>query len=253
MSERAEQLIAQLADFQTRSEAKRQLVRLGSEAVEPLVTALSRTRNRSAHWSIISALEAIGDARALGPLVSLLEQGTEEESAVVQALEALTGKHCGNDAAQWRRVVGSEDAGAGASTTAEQVCIEGLVREALADTDIAIKARGERIACRVELPGDRHQEVQVLAARDPDGEPLIGFYTECGPADPARYEWALRKNVSIPFGRYAIRKSEGKSIFVMVSVLPRQHVEPMDVLKTIRTLAARGDRLEKYLREEDET
>ena len=253
MSERAEQLITQLGSFQSRSRAKRELIRLGPEAVEPLVAALLRTGNRSTLWSIVTALEAIGDTRAVAPLVSVLEQGTGEESAVVQALETLTGKSCGNDAAQWRRAIGSDAGDAGAPTAGEPASIEELVREALEGADIPIKARGERISCRVELPHGRHQEVQVVAAKDPDGEPLIGFYTECGPADPARYEWALRKNVSIPFGRYAIRKTESKSVFVMVSVLPRHQVNPADVLKTIRTLAARGDRLEKYLREEDET
>jgi len=248
MSERALALIRQLDDFRMRSAAKRQIVYLGAEAVEPLIAALD-TRNASVQWAVIAALQAIGDSRAVAPLATLLGTGKADESAVVAALRGITGEDHGHDIEKWRAMATSMPA----PTPAGQVheTNEDLVRAATQGTDIDVVVEGGKLSCRVRLAAGRFQTVQVLPAKDPDGEELIAFYTECGPDDPSRYKWALRKNLSIPHGRYALRKVGEENIFVMVEILPRHSTETDDVLKTIRTLAEKGDRLEKFLREED--
>lgn len=248
MSERALALIRQLDDFRMRSAAKRQIVLLGAEAVEPLIEALG-TRSSSVQWAVISALGEIGDSRAVESLVGLLGAGKADRSAVIVALEAITGEDFGSDIEKWRALATSMPE----PTPAGQVheTNEALVRAATKGTDITVTVEGEKVSCRVALSAGRFQTVQVLPAKDPDGEELIAFYTECGPDDPSKYEWALRRNLSIPHGRYALRKVGDESVFVMVEILPRHSTDIDDVLKTIRTLAGKGDRLEKLLREED--
>ena len=248
MSERAEALIRQLEDFARRSSAKRELIRLGDEAVEPLIAALS-TRIRPVRWSVISTLEAIGDDRAVAPLVDLLEQGVPEQAAVLAALASITGEDHGADLGKWRALAkgapGTIRAQAAETPNAELVCA------ALSNTGIAVEADNDRASCFVELPNGRHQVIKVLPGKGPDGEELIAFYTECGPADPSRYEWALRKNLSLAFGKYAIRKVDGTSMFVMVYAMRKEDAHPTAVREIVRTLAEKGDRLERYLREED--
>lgn len=248
MSERALALIRQLDDFRMRSAAKRQIVRLGAEAVEPLIGALN-TRNASVQWAVIGALQEIADPRAVAALVGLLGTCKTDDSAVIGALEAITGENFGSDIEKWRAMATSMPEPTPAGELHETN--EDLVRAAAQGTDIDVIVEGEKVSCRVPLTAGRHQTVQVLPAKDPDGEELIAFYTECGPDDPSKHKWALRKNLSIPHGRYALRKVGDENIFVMVEILPRHSAHTDDVLKAIRTLAEKGDRLEKFLREED--
>lgn len=246
MSDRAPQLIASLANFRLRSQAKRELVALGHEAVQDLLDALPAA-DQAVLWCLVTALGRIRDPKAVPPLVDLLDSDRISRSDVISALESITGRDFGDDIAKWREL---RPAPAHAQPAAP-ASPEALVREALRDTDIAIRTAGSSVTCDVHLPSGRSQKVRVYPTRDPDGEDLLAFYTECGPVDPARYEWALRKNMRIPFGRYGIRDLDGKPTFVMVAVLPRDSVRPADVRKCIDTLAEKGDRLETFLREED--
>jgi len=224
------------------------MIYLGAEAVEPLIAALD-TRNASVQWAVIGALREIGDSRAVAPLVGLLGTGKADESAVIAALAAITGENHGSDIQKWRAMATSMPEPTPAGQVHESN--EDLVRAATQGTDIDVTVEGEKVSCRVPLTAGRFQNVQVLPAKDPDGEALIAFYTECGPDDPSKYKWALRKNLFIPHGRYALRKVGEENMFVMVEILPRHSTHTDDVLKTVRTLAEKGDRLEKFLREED--
>ncbi|MFH0964664.1 MAG: HEAT repeat domain-containing protein [Planctomycetota bacterium] len=247
MADTASTLVQMLADFRTRAEAKRELIRMGAEAVDPLIEALS-TSERGVLWSVVSTLGTIGDPRAVRPLVRLLEGETPEQGAVVEALEAITGKRFGTNVAKWCAVASEAPGGETSTSEAE------LVKAAIDGTEISMSVSGPRsrgVACRVPLPGGRSQQVKVYTTKDPDGASLLAFYTECGPADPARYEWALRKNMCVPFGRFAVRDVEGHPTFVMVAVLPRTSATSREIMTVLHSLGEKADRLERYLRHED--
>ena len=81
-------LIARLRDPDTRvnAEAVKALIALGKPAVPHLITALTYKSDR-ARWRAAEALGAIGDLRAVGPLIERLSDG--RYTVVVEARAAL--------------------------------------------------------------------------------------------------------------------------------------------------------------------
>ena len=79
----------------------------------------------------------------------------------------------------------------------------------------------------------------------------MAFYTECGPADPARYERALKANLRIPFGSFAIRESGGANRFVMVDAYLRDSVAVHQLKRSLEFLAKRADSMERELTGKD--
>jgi len=95
------ELIARLDDPHAPAfEALNLLIARGGEAVPPLIDAMQT----SANWQIPKALGAIGDERAIDPLIDkVADQPTSPlRDVVVEALQLLTGKDYGSDAEAWR-------------------------------------------------------------------------------------------------------------------------------------------------------
>jgi len=96
-----EALIARMADPNDKTfAALNEVIQLGAAAVPPLINAMETSRD----WHIPKALGAIGDKRAVGPLVRKLESApwSPMREVVAEALGAITGQDFGNDAARWR-------------------------------------------------------------------------------------------------------------------------------------------------------
>ena len=245
-----EALIKSLADFRQRSGAKEELVAMGAAAEPALVAALDH-RKEAVVWCAVKALEEMRAKSAVGPLVAMLKAGRGDQPHIRRALETITGEKLGEDIAAWERYLRGRRSSAESAVAAKKPTKRDLVSAAIAGTGFALEEVKGGLCVTVELGGGRQQRVTVLGAKDPEEVPLIVFYTECGAAEPARYEWALRKNVAVPYGAYAIRTVDGKQLFVMVQTLVREYATPGEILSCIRTLAEKGDVLERYLKTED--
>jgi len=94
-------LIAQLSDPKApRFAALNELIRIGEDAVPPLIAEMKTNNN----WQIPKALGAIGDRRAIGPLIDKLAASNWSplREVVVEALQRLTGQNLGADAKAWK-------------------------------------------------------------------------------------------------------------------------------------------------------
>jgi hypothetical protein len=234
-----DELIRLLADFSTRSSARKRLRALGSAAVDALVEALE-SPSEGVAWSAAVTLGEIGDERAVKALEKAL--GRECICGVVrESLERITGR-------------AREPVGLDAQTPAPGDVLgdEDLVR-ALASRDVACARRGSHYVLTVSLPGGRAQRVtMMLSLKDGSGAPLVAFYTECGPAVPERFEWALKANLRIPFGAFAIRESSRGDKLVMVDAYLRESTDARQLSSAVMSLAERADSLERLLTGGDE-
>ena len=97
-------------------------------------------------------------------------------------------------------------------------------------------------------PDGRSQEVYVDFSRvDPDGRPIVYLCTACGAVDPAKFEWALKLNMIIPYGAIGIAKVEDDNCFAMVNTYLRETANPREIGFSVKTLASEGDSIEKAL------
>ncbi|MBM4085954.1 MAG: HEAT repeat domain-containing protein [Planctomycetes bacterium] len=245
-------LIRQLKDFRTRTQARDLLVEAGQAAVEPLIRALD-DRAEGVRWSAVKCLGEIGDMRAAGPLVRLL--GDESvRSVAAEALEALTGQALGADAEAWASWLHGQTA---AKAKAEDMASSPesdrqLVAEALKGLDAKVTTTKDGYAVVIALEDDRSQRVRlVLDKTDSEGCPLIICYSECAPATPDVYEWALRKNLSMPYAALGIRDAQNGPMLVMFSTLLKESTSPKELRKAVLAIARRADSVEKALTQQD--
>jgi len=117
--------------------------------------------------------------------------------------------------------------------------------------DAARTKHGWRI--NLHLAEGRHQLVRVRFGKaDVEGAPMVIVYSVCGPAKTDRYEWALNKNMVMPYAALAIHDVDGVASFVVVNSLLHADVSPEGLRKTITTIAQRADDVERILTGKDE-
>lgn len=102
------------------------------------------------------------------------------------------------------------------------------------------------------LPDNRKQKVFVtMGRRDSDGEEIYQIFTICVKADPSLYEFALKMNMEIDYGALAIKELYGEDYLVMVDTQLVRSAQPVEIEKSIITLAEIGDDIERILTGED--
>ena len=260
MSEDAKKLIAQLHDFWSRKAAMNALLLMGDEAVPHLIEALE-SPIPNVQWSARSLLGQIGGDAVIKDLIPVLDDPKRKNDAA-EVLRQVTGQSIGPDRAAWeewlrsggkRAAPAREAPAAKPSAIAAPLSDKALIDAVAAHTPIRVEERPGGFALDVPLDAGRHQRVTVsFTAKDFEGEPLVVVYTECGPASPRNYEWALRQNLRMSFGAIAIRDRGDQPIFVMVDTHLRDTVTPHDIHKSVFLLAQKGDALEEALTKTDQ-
>ncbi len=231
-------LVAALGHFSSRAAARRRLVLIGEPAVPALIEALESPIEGVA-WS---AATTLGDIRA-EEAVEALERALSSPEVADAARIALT------------RITGQDHSGAAdskaarstAAATAGMLSDEELAR-ALSSRTVSCRSHSTGCSITVELPRGRTQKVEMmLSLKDSDGEPLVAFYTECGTGDPERYEWALKANLRIPFGAFALRETSSGAKLVMVDAYLRGSTTVRQLARAVEMLARHGDDAEKMI------
>jgi len=285
MSEDAKQLVAQLQDFWKRKDAEAALAKMGQPAVPHLIEALGSPdpNTRSTVRSILGKIRGEAVVHALNGVLD----DPKRRNDAAEILRQITGQFLPGNRDAWEAWAHPErkpppappppkpaprptppappqpapkPAPPKAPKAHEQpppapkpLSDEALVAEAVAGTGIQVAQHGGGFALTVHLQSQRYQTVTVsFAARDFEDEPLVVVYTECGPATPAGYEWALRQNLRLSFGAIAIRDRDGQPLFVMVDTHLRRTASPADIRKSVLLLAEKGDALEEALTKADQ-
>ena len=102
------------------------------------------------------------------------------------------------------------------------------------------------------LPHGRKQKVYVRAdGKDDQGSPLICVYTVCAPATKDHFEKALRYNMRMSFGALAINDHANDSFLVVVDTLLADAAQPVELRKSIDSVAKHGDKIERVLTGKD--
>lgn len=104
----------------------------------------------------------------------------------------------------------------------------------------------------IPLPDNRKQKVFVTTGRrDSDCEEIYQIFTICVKAETSLYEFALRMNMEIDYGALAITELYGEDYLVMVDTQLVKSAQPIEIEKSIITLAEIGDDIERILTGED--
>ena len=230
----AKSVLRQLGRPHSRSEAMDDLREMGSDAVPLLIQGLEHY-NEGVRWAAAKLLTQLGTPQALEALEAHREDPDIGFQAV-QAIEAIRKKASGT--------VGAENG----PTAALSLSDEALLNQVVEGTSWELSRTREGWMIKVELPGTRQHTVYCIVQPPSDkGTPLVLIYTECGPARPEIYEWALKMNAKMPFGAIALRELNGELLFVMVNSFLRDTVTPKDIQKSVSRLAKEADTLESQL------
>ncbi len=129
---------------------------------------------------------------------------------------------------------------------------EEIVKGITADASIRYKVTRAGFLLRVSVGGGRYQKVRLtFNSVDEDGSPIIQVFTVVGPAQPKHYQWALKLNPAFSYGAIGIVKIDGKEVLAIIDTLLEENVDLRALEKSVRTVARKGDALEKKLIHKD--
>ena len=239
--ERIADLVGKLGNFRARGPAMQQLVAAGAEAVGPLLDALESGSTEGARWAIIRCLGQLR-ARQAAPRLAPLLDDSRYRSVAHDALIAIAGKDVGPTSAAWLRWAGEGGGDHDPRMHATESSDQRLMELAVAGSGAALRsAVGGRQVVEVPLSGGQRQEVTVnLGAKDPEGSAIVIVHADCGAAAPEHHEYALRRNLRMPYGALAVRDAGGGPRFVMFNTLLRDALSPLELKKSILTVAERA-------------
>ncbi|MBX3441095.1 MAG: protein kinase [Planctomyces sp.] len=129
--------------------------------------------------------------------------------------------------------------------------LDTLLHEAL-DNEPGVTWNGSngRYEVRVLLDDGRGQRVMI----ENEGGPLEGqivMYSNCCPSRSDYYEQALRLNATVGNGALSIRDIDRVPHFVMINTYPRSTIDPEEIRRTVRDIAAHADAIEHLLTGKD--
>ena len=249
MSMEQDNLRRGLRNFETRARMIEAAIDEGEGCIETVLPLL-HDRSEAVRWSAIRILTEVGNERAIGPLVGVLERGKNTVDTH-NALCTISGEDFGNDVKAWRQWL-LADPDLRASATDGVLSNAALVTAAIEGLPVTASGEGDAYALTVTLPEGRTQQVWVdFSKRDNDDHPMVQLCTPCGDAEAPRYEWALKLNMAIPYGAIALAELDGKQCFAMIDNHLRATCDPEDLATSLMCLAEQGDAIEKALAHED--
>lgn len=244
-----EQIRRNLRNIKTRAATINAAAETGSAIVDDILPLL-QDRNDGVRWSVIKILSEVGDHRAIGALITLLEQGKNTTDAA-NALRAITEQDFGDAPEAWKNWV-MQDVDIRNTIGTGILSDKDLIMEATRGLPATVSGEGQEFCVQMSLPEKRSQQVWIdFSKKDPLGRPLVQLITPCGNADPERYEEALKLNMVIPFGALAIASLDDKDCFAIVDAYLRATAHPEVIADSIVSLAHHGDAVEQSLSQED--
>lgn len=199
---------------------------------EDIDKAAGELRNQEAGWvTRRDAAETLGQAAARA--LTALEAHKEDPDRDVQgAVQKELGKAGG-------ALAGVKPEGG--------YTLEELVRACEKPGKRTVKPEGDGFVVEVKLKGDRRQLVNVQPYERRDGAKLIRVFTYCGkPSDDALH-WALRANMKLNQGAFALADMEGEEQFVLMNCYLEGEATPREIKASIKELSFYGDWIEQKL------
>ncbi len=253
-------LIDGLEDFRLRSDCIKKLVLCGEDAVAPLTEALTGAPSEGAKWAMVKALGEIHDTDAVPALAPLLKD-QNISSAVREALVNITGRDLGPDPGPWMSFSGNYSVETPEPFGDSSQSIPEMRKTGLGDERLMELIFDEHSACSykkisdgkfiADITGEEgdSQKIRIhFSEKDHEGEPIVIVFSKCGPAREKDYEYALRRNLKMPYGALAIAGKGEDAQFVMFNTLLRQDMSAVELRKSLFTVAERAGQIGKSLR-----
>lgn len=127
-----------------------------------------------------------------------------------------------------------------------------LLEKALRGVDAECIETDHKFKLTVRLPEQRQQSVHIRFDRqDADGNPLIALQSYCGLPDQSKFKLCLEENEALSYGAIGIGKLGEQDYFVVTDNQLAQTTDHHELRTAILQVAAKGDRLEKRLSNQD--
>ncbi len=131
--------------------------------------------------------------------------------------------------------------------------LEELVRSCeKAGERLVTKKDDDEYSVEVSLRNDRKQTVHIRKFQRKDGIHLIQVYTVSGTPDERSYAWALRANMKLVQGAFAIAKHGEEERLVLTTCFLAEHVTRWEMKAAVKETAYYGDWIEGKLSHRDE-
>lgn len=99
----------------------------------------------------------------------------------------------------------------------------------------------------------RRQKVSIVfGQQDPEGQPMVTFRSVCGPATPQNVLPLLRLNTKMIHGAFAVEKTSGGDQILVIANALANALSPLDVTRTLTSVAWQADRAEEQLTNDDQ-
>ena len=115
----------------------------------------------------------------------------------------------------------------------------------------AVKQDGDGFLVRVQMKGERTQDVRIDRYKEPDTREMIRVSTSCGAADAASIAWAIRNNHKFLYCAFCVEVRDGRDHLTIVSNFDPELVTPELVKNAVKEIAYYGDWLENKITGED--
>ena len=255
MAKDIEELVAGLQDFRSRSESIRELIAIGDAAVQPLVQALHGQKQEGAQWAILRCLGEMHARDAIAHIVPLLED-RRCRTAAHETLIRIVGEDLGPGGEawlNWLQSAGGAEKRRGASVLLKHMSgytDDRLMALALRDSGGPYEEAGTgKYVVHAPVDGGTQTVTVRMGGKDHEGSPIVVVYADCGPADPKEYEYALKRNFRMPYGALALRDTNKGPYFVMFNTILRDALSPLELKKSIFTVAERAAQVRRDLEE----
>jgi len=130
--------------------------------------------------------------------------------------------------------------------------LDNIINEIFKDTLITSAEIPDGFELVIPLPGERKKKVFVTFGRqDSEEEEIFQIFTICCEASTSLYEFALRMNMELDYGALALKEMYGDDFFVIVDTQLVRTAQPVEIEKSVITLAEIGDDIERILTGKD--
>lgn len=128
-----------------------------------------------------------------------------------------------------------------------------VIRSVAQAADYTLDESGELWQITVPLRALRKQRVTVdFGQRDPSGNPMVAFWSICGPAAEKNAMLLLRYNTQMLHGAFAVRDVAGASKVVLQANQLANTLDPLSVSRILSAIAWQADKVEQRLVGNDE-
>lgn len=123
-----------------------------------------------------------------------------------------------------------------------------VVRSVAQAAGYTVEESGDSWQITVPLQPLRKQRIVAdFSQKDPSGNPIVAFWSICGPAVETNAMSLLRYNTTMLHGAFAVREIEGAPKIVLQANLVAETLDPLSVSRIVSALAWQADKVEQRL------